>query len=148
MGFQFAEVMEGTVEWDTQPGVRHPFSFEVTAEATSTREHLHDGRARLRGIVHAPPLATAAPANGTITIRPLGQGIIRYELQFAGDDGKPYEMIGQKTIQWRAPAWGFTHLPAEILDSDHRRIGACQTKFALKRDFWSFLRSFKPLPRP
>ena len=145
MGFQFAEVMAGTVEWATQPGVEHPFSFEVTAEATSTRDHLRDGKAMLRGVVHAPPLARAADAEGTITIRPVGQRIIRYELRFAGEDGKTYELIGQKDIRWRAPVRTFTYLPAEILDDQHRRIGTCRTTFDLKRHGWSFLRSFRPL---
>ena len=145
MGFQFAETMAGTVEWAAQPGVEHPFSFEVTAEATSTRDHLRDGRATLRGVVHAPPLAQAADAEGTITIRPVGQRIIRYELRFTGDDGKTYALIGQKDIRWRALIQTFTYLPAEILDDQHRRIGTCRTTFDLKRHGWSFLRSFRPL---
>jgi hypothetical protein len=145
MGFQFAETMAGTVEWDAQPGVTHPFSFEVTAEAPSTRSHLQDGKATLRGIVHAPPLAEAAPADGFITIRPVGQRIIRYELTFTGDDGKTYELVGQKDIRWRSPVTSFTQLPAEILDDEHRRIGTCKTTFNLRRDGWSFLRSFRPL---
>jgi hypothetical protein len=145
MGFQFAETMAGTVEWDAHPGVQHPFSFEVTAAAASTREHLHDGKATLRGVVHAPPLAEAADAAGVITIRPLGQRVIRYELQFTGDDGRAYELIGQKDIRWLAPIRSFTYLPADIIDDDHRRIGACRTTFDLKRDWWSFLRSFRPL---
>jgi hypothetical protein len=144
MGFQFAEMMAGTVEWDAQPGVTHPFSFEVTAEAASTRSHLQDGKATLRGVVHAPPLAKAAPADGVITIRPVGQRIIRYELQFTGDDGKTYELVGQKDIRWRSPLASFTYLPAEILDDEHRRIGVCKTSFDLRRDGWSFLRSFRP----
>ena len=146
MGFQFAETMEGTVEWATQPGVEHPFSFEVTAEAASTRAHLHDGKATLHGVVHAPPLAQTAEAEGTITIRPVGQRIIRYELSFTGDDGKPYQLVGQKDIRWWAPMRTFTYLPAEILDQQHRRIGTCRTTFNVKRDGWSFLRSFRPLP--
>jgi hypothetical protein len=145
MGFQFAETMAGTVEWDAQPGVKHPFSFEVTAEAASTRTHLRDGKATLHGVVHAPPLAQAADAEGTITIRPLGQRIIRYELQFAGNDGKIYELVGQKDIRWRDPIRSFTSLPAEILDQEHRRVGTCQTTFDLKGDWWSFLRSFRRL---
>jgi hypothetical protein len=145
MGFQFAETMAGTVEWDAQPGVKHPFSFEVTAEAVSIRLHLNDGKATLRGVVHAPPLADAADAEGVITIRPLGQRIIRYELQFAGDDGRSYELVGQKDIRWLAPLRSFTYLPADIIDDDHRRIGVCRTSFDLKRHGWSFLRSFRPL---
>jgi len=145
MGFQFAETMAGTVEWDKEPGVQHPFSFEVTAEAASTRAHLRDGKAALHGTVHAPPLARAADADGTITIRPVGRRIIRYELQFTGDDGSLYELVGQKDIRWRDLTRSFTHLAAEILDGEHRRIGACRTTFNLKRDWWSFLRSFRSL---
>lgn len=145
MGFQFAETMAGTVEWDAQPGVKHPFSFEVTAEAVSTRGHLQDGKATLHGVVHAPPLVQSADVEGTITIRPVGQRIIRYELQFTGDDGKAYELVGQKDIRWRAPVRSFTFLPAEILDREHHRVGTCRTTFDLKRDWWSFLRSFRSL---
>lgn len=143
MGFQFAETMEGTVEWDAEPGVKHPFSFDVTAEATSTRSHLRDGKAALYGVIHAPPLAASADLDGTITIRPLGQRIIRYELAFFGDDGAPYTLVGQKDIRLLAPVHSFTYLPAEIRDADHRRVGTCETRFNLKRDGRSFLRSFR-----
>jgi len=143
MGFQFAETMAGTVVWDAQPGVEHPFSFEVTAEAASTRAYLHDGKATLHGVIHAPPLAETADAEGVITVRPIGQRVIRYELRFVGDDGKSYELVGQKDIRWSAPVRTFTQLPAEILDDEHRRIGTCRTAFDLGHDWWSFLRSFR-----
>jgi hypothetical protein len=143
MGFQFAETMAGTIEWDRAPGMHQPFSFEVTAEVASTRSHFHDGKARLRGVIHAPPVTSAAPAEGVITIRPIGQRFIRYELRFTGDDGKPYELIGQKDIRLSAPGWGFVHLPAEIFDGQHRRIATCHAAFDVKRDLWSFLRSFR-----
>lgn len=144
MGFQFAETMAGTVEWASEPGVRHPFKFEVTAHAESTRKHFGDGKAALRGVVYAPPVAQGVDAEGTITIRPIGQRIIRYELSFVGDDGKQYELVGQKDIRWLAPLRTFTYLPAEILDDEHRRVATCQTSFDLKHDWWSFLRSFRP----
>lgn len=144
MGFTFAESMRGTFELDREPGVRYPFKFEVTAHAESTRKHFADGKALLRGVVHAPPLAEAADAEGVITIRPIGQRIIRYELSFIGDDGKPYELVGQKDILWRAPLRTFTELPAEILDEEHRRVATCKTSFDIKNDLWSFLRSFRP----
>ena len=145
MGFQFAETMAGTVVWDTEPGVEHPFSFDVTAAAASTRGHLQDGKAALHGVIHAPPLARAAELAGTITIRPIGQRIIRYELQFDGDDGRTYELVGQKDIRWRSLVRSFTFLPAEILDDEHRRIATCEVAFDLRHDWWSFLRSFRPL---
>ena len=144
MGFTFAEQMAGTFELDAEPGVTRPFRFEVTAHAESTRKHFGDGKAQLRGVVHAAPIAEAADAEGTITIRPIGQRIIRYELSFIGDDGKQYEMVGQKDIRWREPLKTFTELPAEILDEEHRRVATCKTTFDVKNDLWSFLRSFRP----
>jgi hypothetical protein len=144
MGFTFAETMAGTFELDSSPGVQHPFKFEVTAHAESTRKHFSDGKAHLRGVVHAAPIAVAADAEGVITIRPIGQRIIRYELSFIGDDGKQYELIGQKDISWRSPLKTFTELPAEILDEEHRRVATCKTSFDVKNDLWSFLRSFRP----
>lgn len=144
MGFEFAETMSGTIEMDAEPGKKHPFRFQIRAHAPSTREHLKDGRASVRGVVYAPPLAEAADAEGTIVIRPLGQRIIRYELAFIADDGKRYELVGQKDIRWRRPLETFTTLPAEILDEDHRRVATCLTRFDYRNDWWSFLRSFRP----
>lgn len=143
MGFQFAETMQGTVEWAARPGAKHPFSFDVTVAAESTRSHLRDGKATLRGVVHAPPLTRAAAAQGVITIRPIGQRIIHYQLRFTADDGKTYELIGQKDIRLRTLVRSFTYLPADILDLEHRRIGTCEVRFDLARDGWSFLRSFR-----
>jgi hypothetical protein len=145
MGFEFAETMSGTMELDAAPGKRHPFRFVITAYAESTRRHFKDGKAEINGVIYAPPIAEGAPVTGVITIRPLGQRIIRYELSFVGDDGVPHEMIGQKDIKWTAPLRTFTELPAEILDGNHRRVATCQTTFNLKNDWWSFLRSFRPV---
>ena len=143
MGFEFAETMSGTVEWDAEPGAKHPFKFEIRAHAASTREHFANGRASIHGIISAPPRATSADVEGTIVIRPLGQRIIRYELAFVADDGKRYEMVGQKDISWLSPIESFTTLPAEILDEDHRRVATCLTRFDYRNDLWSFLRSFR-----
>jgi hypothetical protein len=155
MGFQFAETMAGTVVWDAafeaQAGMRHPFRFEIEARVDSTRQHLADGKAEVRGTIHAPPIAHGVDVEGVITIRPIGQRIIRYELAFVGSDGKRYELVGQKDIRWLSPLRTFTHLTAEIRNEEHRRVGACDITFDLKKDWWSFLRSFaalSPRPRP
>jgi hypothetical protein len=144
MGFEFSETMAGTVEWDTDPGKRHPFRFDITAHADSTRAHLANGRATIRGTVYAPPKTRSAPAEGTITIRVLGGKFIRYELGFTGDDGQHYELVGQKDLSYLRPFTTFTTLPAEIVDAQHHKVGSCLTRFDLKRHWWRFLRSFRP----
>ena len=144
MGFEFSETMAGTFELDASPGTRHPLRFDIQIHAPSAREHLKTGRANVTGVVHASPLAQAADAEGTILIRPLGQRVIRYEIGFAGDDGKHYELVGQKDIQLRHLVTSWTTLPMEILDEDHRRVATCLTRFDYRKDWWSFLRSFRP----
>jgi hypothetical protein len=143
MGFEFAETMAGTLELDAKPGVRHPIKFDVTVHAGSIKQHLRDGKAEVLGTIYAPPIVEGAPVSGVITIRPIGQRIIRYELSFVGDDGKAYELVGQKDIRWTSPR-SFRELPAEILDEDHRRVATCQVAFDPK-DTLSFLRSFRPV---
>ncbi len=144
MGFEFAETMAGTFEMDASPGIKHPLRFDIQVHADSTRDHMKTGRARITGVVQAPPLAESADAEGTIVIRPLGQRIIRYELSFLADNGKRYELVGQKDIQLRRLLHSWTHLPMEILDEDHRRVASCMTRFDYRKDWWSFLRSFRP----
>jgi hypothetical protein len=146
MGFQFTETMTGTVEWDAQPGTRHPFRFVITAQAESLRQHVADGKTAVRGTIHAPPIAEGVDVEGVLTIRPFGQRIIRYELAFVGEGGKRYELVGQKDIRWLSPLRTFTYLPAEILDEEHRRVATCEVTFDLKKEWWSFLRSFRALP--
>jgi hypothetical protein len=144
MGFQFAETMSGTLELDAQPGTKHPLTFELRAHAASTREHMANGRAEVSGVISAPPLAASADVEGTLIIRPVGQKIIRYELAFVGDDGKRYELVGQKDIRWRKAIETLATLPLEVLDEEHRRVATCLTRFDYRNDLWSFLRSFRP----
>lgn len=144
MGFEFAETMSGTVVWDAEPGRKHPFKFEISAHAESIRAHLVDGKVSVRGILDAPPRAHGVDCEGTMTIRPIGQRIIRYELTFTADDGTHYELVGQKDIRLLSLRRSLTYLPAEILDDQHRRVATCETSFDVKNDLWSFLRSWKP----
>jgi len=137
--------MAGTLEMEAELGKRHPFRFEITAFAPSTRQHFIDGKAEVAGVIYAPPIVEGAPVSGVITIRPIGQRIIRYELAFVGDDGRGYEVTGQKAIRWTAPLRTFTSLPAEIRDDSGRLIAKCLTAFDLKNHGWSFLRSFRPV---
>jgi hypothetical protein len=144
MGFSFAETMAGWLE--TADGQRHPFHMRLEVHASSTRAHLLDGKAQLRGVVHAPPFAQASDATGAILIRPLGRGIIRYELTFAADDGRLLTFSGQKNIRWRAARRTFTELEGELRDDAGEEVAVCQLRFDLRRDWLSFARSFHRTP--
>lgn len=144
MGFTFAETMAGWLE--TGEGQRHPFHFRLEVLAPSMWQHLRDGKAQLRGVVHAPPFTDAADATGTILIRPmvppLGPGIIRYQLSFRADDGRRLTFTGQKNIRLRALRRTFTELEGELRDEQGREVATSQLRFDLARDWLPFARSF------
>ena len=95
--------------------------------------------------MRCPPKADSADVEGTITIRPLGQRIIRYELSFLADDGKRYEMVGQKDISLaHGRSRPLRRCPPEILDEDHRRVATCLTRFDYRNDCGHSCGRFRP----
>ncbi len=144
-GFCFDETMAGTMERVDRPGQALPFSFTVHAHAASMMSWLRDGKAKLTGTVEAPGLAAAAPVvKGVITLRPVLQRIVKYELAFLGDDGKRYRFVGQKDIRWLDALRTWTTLPGEISDDAGRLVARCQTRFDYKSDWMQFASSFRP----
>jgi hypothetical protein len=144
MGFSFSETMAGWLE--TMDGQRHRFHFRLDVLAPSTWKHLKDGKAELRGVVHAPPFTAAADCTGAMLIRPLGgplgPGIIRYQLEFRADDGRRLTFTGQKNIKLRALRRTFTELAGELRDEMGREVATCELRFDLERDWLPFARSF------
>lgn len=140
-GFHFRETMSGT--WRKDDGVERPICFTVTARARSWLKHLRDKKAVLDGTITAEGLATGKPLTGELIIDPLFARIIRYELHFSGDDGRPYMLRGQKDVTLADPVGSMTTLPAEIIDRDQQTFGTAMLKFDA-RDLPSFLASFRP----
>jgi hypothetical protein len=143
-GFVFDETMSGTWVRDGETAPR-PLSFSVQAHAPSLLAHLRDGKARLQGTIEAPGLAAHTTCEGEITIRPIGQRIIRYELGFLGDDGVRYRLFGEKTVRLRSLRQSMTVLPAEIREADTgKRVGTADTRFDLDADLLHFVASWRP----
>ncbi|MBZ0238130.1 MAG: hypothetical protein K8M05_37820 [Deltaproteobacteria bacterium] len=142
MGFGFEETMSGT--W-TKDGVTRPFSFTVQVRsgpigAWRKKQQVAD----MEGTVDAEGLATRQPLRGTLRIQPVLGRVIRYEFAFTGDDGKPYTFAGQKDIRWLSPLRTWTELPGDVRDADGNLVGTAMTRFDLKKDGLTFMRSWKP----
>jgi hypothetical protein len=70
--------------------------------------------------------------------------VIRYELEFTGDDGRRYTLEGQKDIKLRDLTRSWTTLPAEIKDERGAVVARSETRFDVGRETLSFLSSFRP----
>jgi hypothetical protein len=143
-GFIFAETMSGTWTPADDVSIARKLSFTVRVRSGPLAEFRRDQIAEMEGDVDAEGLATGAPLVGTMTLRPFLGRVIRYEFEFDGDDGQRYRFAGQKDIRWLDPLRSWTELPGELTDEDGQVIGTARTRFHLRRDGWSFLRSWRP----
>ncbi len=142
-GFQFAETMRGWYALARDPGERLPLSFSIHARAESILRYLSDRRVVLRGTLDAERLADNVPVEGTMLLDPLGQRIIGYELCFTGNDGQPYYFVGQKDVSVGNLVESMTTLPADIRQANGEPIATSVTRFDLRSDWLSFLRSWR-----
>jgi hypothetical protein len=145
LGFSFREKMAGT--WAPPGGgPERSIEFALDARAADLLRFAHDDEVELSGTVALEGLCEGAPARGTMLLAPLTRGLIRYELTFTGDDGKPYRLEGQKNVRWTALAASLTNLSASILAADSgAEVGRAELRFDLRADLIGFLRSWRPV---
>jgi hypothetical protein len=139
MGFAFDETMIGSFELASEPGVSHPLLFRAHVLAPWV-----GGKCTMTGHIEAAPLARDSAFEGRMLLRPFLGRVIRYELDFAGDDGRRYQLAGQKDIRLFDLARSWTTLPAEIKDDQGRVVASCETRFDVAKETLAFLSSFRP----
>lgn len=142
-GFQFEETMSGTYTPVGEPGVSRPISFSIQVRADSLVTYLRDHLATIVGTLHAPGLADSAPVEGTMTLAPVTQRLIRYELSFTGDDGKPYSLRGQKNVLISDLTRTLTELPIDIDGSGGELFATGTLRFDIRADWLPFFLSWR-----
>jgi len=100
--------------------------------------------ARVVGVpVDAEGLATKQALEGTLAFRLLDERRLPYRFQFVGDDGKDYELSGQKEWSGLAPIESMTLLPASLYDADGAELARATLRFDLRSDLASWMKSFR-----
>lgn len=143
LGFRFSENMYGSYRTVKEPAGERRFCFHFDVVSRSLWRTLRDGRAEASGWVEAEGLATHAPLEGFIVIKPLFARLIRYEFDFTGEGGAAYHYAGEKTIRHLHPTTTWTTLPGVIYDADGNEFARSLTRFDLA-EMSPFLRSFRP----
>jgi hypothetical protein len=144
VGFQFDETMTGTWTRVGSPGDTGSFRVQLRVKAEDALRHLRDHLADLEGTLDMEGFADDVPVRGKIEIAPLVKRIIRYELDFTGNDGKPYRFAGQKNIRFSDLVTTMTTLDASVTDAGGTEVARATIRFDLKADLLPFLISWKP----
>ena len=88
---------------------------------------------RIRGTLDAERLATRSDAEGTLVFKLIDERRLPYRLRFRGDDGRFYELSGQKEWLGVAPLESMTTLPASLYDDAGEEIARATLRFDLTR---------------
>lgn len=140
LGVSFFEVMQG--ELRGADGVMVPIDFEIKVEANDLRRFLRTGRAKVTGVIHAPPWATQAAIEGDIEIAPLIGRRIAYRLAFRGDEGERLTLEGEKSLSVWRPVASATEMPAALC-RDGAQLARGELRFDIT-ELFEFLGSWGP----
>ncbi|HEY1692457.1 MAG TPA: hypothetical protein VGG39_09860 [Polyangiaceae bacterium] len=142
-GFSFKETMSGTYWRLDAPTDERALSFTIVARAANIRRFAKDRTWSIHGTVDAEGLATRRELDGTLGFRLLDQRRLPYRFTFTGDDGKSYELSGQKEWSGLAPVESMTLLPASLYDDGGEEIARATLRFDVRSDLGRWMKSFR-----
>ena len=122
------------LRFDLLPGLRRPISQRLFAANKTWR---------LGGTLDAERLASRRPIDGTLVFKLFDERRLPYRLAFTGDDGKRYELSGQKEWSGLAPVESITLLTASLYDEAGEELGRATLRFDLRADWVRWMKSFR-----
>jgi hypothetical protein len=142
-GFGFSERMSGSWWRLAAPTDERAIAFRIRARAADVRRFARDKTWELRGTIDAEGLAAGRPLEGTLAFRLFDEKRLPYRVRFVGDDGRRYELSGQKEWNGLAPLDSMTLLPASVYDDRDQEMGRATLRFDLRSDWAQWMKSFR-----
>jgi hypothetical protein len=142
-GFSFRETMSGSYFMLDAPTDERAIAFTIEARARDVARFARDKTWDVRGTIDAEKLASGAEVDGTLAFKLIDDRRLPYRLSFRGDDGKRYELSGQKEWTGLQPVGSMTVLPASVYDDSGEEIARATLRFDLRSDWGRWLRSFR-----
>jgi hypothetical protein len=142
-GFSFRETMSGSYWRLDAPTSERGISFTIEARARDLRRFVRDKTWHITGTVDVEGLASKRSLDGTLGFKLLEDRRLPYRFSFLGDDGRAYELSGQKEWSGLSPVGSMTLLPASLYDADGEEIARATLRFDLRSDLGRWMKSFR-----
>lgn len=147
-GLSFTEALSGTYWRLDAPVDERAIGLTLTGTILDAGEFLRDKTLRLMGTIDAEQLASAQKLEGTVHFKLWGERRLPYRFTFRGDDGRRYELFGEKEWNGLAPVESITLLAASVYDDRGDEIARATLRFDLRADWSRWLTSVRLLLRP
>ena len=141
-GLSYRETLSGNYWRLDAPTDERTIALTIEAYARSVIELAQNKTWQVSGLIDADDLATRRPLEGTISYR-LAERRVPYRLSFAGDDGRRYDLRGQREWNGLYPIGSLTVLPASLHDRNGDEIGRATLRFDVRADLAAWLGSFR-----
>ena len=139
----FRETMSGRYWRLDTPIDERALTVRYEARAGALGEFLRHKTWSLTGTIDADRLASGRAIEGTLGFGRIEERRFPYRFAFDGDDGRRYELTGQKEWSRLAPIESLTLLPATISDDRGEEIARAMLRFDLRGDWAQWLRSIR-----
>ena len=143
LGISFREWLTGSYWRLDAPTDERAMDVVIDAQPAGGGGPLREAAWRLSGTVDAEQLASRRPLEGTVALRFRGERRVPYRMAFAGDDGRRYELSGQKEWTSFMPFESVTLLTAGLYDEAGEEVGRATLRFDLRADWARWLRHLR-----
>jgi hypothetical protein len=141
-GVSYRETLTGRYWWLEEPTDELAMAFTIEVAAPSIVEFVRVKTCSATGTIDAERLASGRELHGTVWYR-LAERCIAYRLAFLGDDGRRYELCGQREWSGLSPIDSLTRLPASLYGPTGREEARATLRFDLRTDWASWARSWR-----
>jgi len=142
-GLSYRETMSGTYWRLDAPADERPIAFTIDVHARSLVDFARSRILEVTGTIDAERLARRKELKGAISFKLLSERRIPYRFSFKGDDGRGYELSGQREWSGLAPIASLTILPATLYDERGNEVGRATLRFDLRGQWASLMKSFR-----
>jgi hypothetical protein len=87
--------------------------------------------------------ADKRPVAGSISLKIANEQRILYDLRFTGDDGRPYQLSGQRDLTVPKVVDALSTLPASVCDESGTEVGRAMLRFDAKNELSQMMRSIR-----
>jgi hypothetical protein len=123
------------------PTEERAVSLTYEAHASDLAEFVRTRTWLLAGTIDAEGLASGR-VDGTLRFA-FHERRVPYRFAFRGDDGRRYELCGQKEWTGLAPVTSMTLLPATLLDERGEELARATLRFDLRADWADLMKSIR-----
>ncbi len=142
-GLSFRQTLSGRYWRLDAPADERAICVTLHADARDVRAFARRKSWRITGIIEADGLATAKQLTGTVGSRLFEHRRLPYRLAFDGDDGRRYELSGQKEWSGLAPIASMSTLPASLYDEHGVEIARTTLRWDVRTDGVRCVRSLR-----